>query len=93
MRDYSKYEKTPVLFSGAEKKFEIIIDGFRYIVKFQKNSEVGLTFNYVSEYLGSHIFQLIGIPVSKNDKNHCRCTSTRARMPIVPYEVDQWFLR
>ena len=43
MRDYSKYEKTPVLFSGAEKKFEIVIDGFRYIVKFQKNSEVGLT--------------------------------------------------
>ena len=54
MRDYSKYEKTPVLFSGAEKKFEIIIDGYRYIVKFQKNSEVGLIFNYVSEYLGSH---------------------------------------
>ena len=52
MRDYSKYEKTPVLFSGAEKKFEIIIDGYRYIVKFQKNSEVGLIFNYVSEYLG-----------------------------------------
>ena len=45
MRDYSKYEKTPVLFSGAEKKFEIIIDGYRYIVKFQKNSEVGLIFN------------------------------------------------
>jgi len=65
MRDYSKYEKTPVLFSGAEKKFEIIIDGFRYIVKFQKNSEVGLTFNYVSEYLGSHIFQLLGIPVQE----------------------------
>ena len=61
MRDYSKYEKTPVLFSGAEKKFEIIIDGFRYIVKFQKNSEVGLTpLNHVSEYLGSHIFQLLG---------------------------------
>ena len=56
MRDYSKYEKTPVLFSGAEKKFEIIIDGFRYIVKFQKNSEVGLTFNYVSEYLGCSLF-------------------------------------
>ena len=42
MRDYSKYEKTPVLFSGAEKKFEIIIDGFRYIVKFQKNSDFDL---------------------------------------------------
>ena len=61
MRDYSKYEKTPVMFSGAEKKFEIIIDGHRYIVKFQKNSEGGLTYNYVSGYLGSHIFQSIGI--------------------------------
>ena len=65
MKDYSKYEKTPVMFSGAEKKFEIIIDGHRYIVKFQKNSEVGLTYNYVSEYLGSHIFQSIGIPVQE----------------------------
>ena len=65
MRDYSQYEKTPVMFSGAEKKFEIIIDGHRYIVKFQKNSEVGLTYNYVSEYLGSHIFQSIGIPVQE----------------------------
>ena len=65
MRDYTMYEKTPVMFSGAERKFEIIIDGNRYIVKFQKNSEVGLTFNYVSEYLGSHIFQSIGIPVQE----------------------------
>ncbi|MBQ7015745.1 MAG: HipA domain-containing protein [Firmicutes bacterium] len=65
MRDYSKYEKTPVMFSGAEKKFEIMIDGHKYIVKFQKNSEVGLTYNYISEYLGSHIFQSIGIPVQE----------------------------
>ena len=65
MRDYSRYEKTPVMFSGAEKKFEIKINGYRYIVKFQKNSEVGLTYNHVSEYLGSHIFQLTGIPVQE----------------------------
>lgn len=65
MRDYSNYEKTPVMFSGAEKKFEIMIDGHKYIVKFQKNSEVGLTYNYISEYLGSHIFQSIGIPVQE----------------------------
>lgn len=65
MRDYTKYEKTPVMFSGAERKFEIIIEGYRYIVKFQKNSEVGLTFNHVSEHLGSHIFQSIGIPVQE----------------------------
>ena len=65
MRDYSMYEKTPVMFSGAEKKFEIIIKGHRYIVKFQKNSEVGLIFNHISEYLGSHIFQSVGIPVQE----------------------------
>ena len=87
MRDYSKYEKTPVLFSGAEKKFEIIIDGYRYIVKFQKNSEVGLIFNYVSEYLGSHIFQLLGIPVQETflgDRKSTRLNSSHeipSRMP------------
>lgn len=65
MQDYTMYEKTPVMFSGAERKFEILIEGYRYIVKFQKNSEIGLTFNHVSEYLGSHIFQSIGIPVQE----------------------------
>lgn len=65
MRDYSNYQKTEILFSGAERKFEILIDSYRYIVKFQKNSEVGLTYNHVSEYLGSHIFQTVGIPVQE----------------------------
>ena len=65
MRDYSKYPVTPVMFSGAERKIEILIQGEKYIVKFQKNSEVGLTYSHVSEYLGSHIFQAIGIPVQE----------------------------
>lgn len=65
MRDYSKYPVTPVMFSGAERKIEILIQGEKYIIKFQKNSEVGLTYSHVSEYLGSHIFQAIGIPVQE----------------------------
>lgn len=65
MRDYSIYPKTSAILSGAEKKIEIIIDGHRYIVKFQKNSEVGPTYNHISEYLGSHIFQALGIPVQE----------------------------
>ena len=65
MRDYSIYPKTSAILSGAEKKIEIIIDGHRYIIKFQKNSEVGLTYNHISEYLGSHIFQALGIPVQE----------------------------
>lgn len=71
MRDYTMYQKTPVMFSGAERKYEILIEGYRYIVKFQKNSEVGLTFNYISEYLGSHIFQSIGVPVQETFLGTC----------------------
>lgn len=75
MRDYTMYEKTPVMFSGAEKKYEIIIEGHRYIVKFQKNSEIGLLFNHVSEYLGSHIFQVVGIPVQETFLGTCDGTN------------------
>ena len=64
MKDYSIYPiDTNVFFSGAEDKDQITINGQRYIMKYQRNSEVGLTFSYVSEYLGSHVFELLGIPV------------------------------
>ena len=66
MKDYSHYPvNTDVFLAGAEQKCEIIVDGFRYIMKYQKNSEVGLTFNHVSEFLGSHVFALLGIPVQE----------------------------
>ena len=71
MKDYSKYPRNPVMFSGAERKIEIMIEGHRYIVKFQKNSEIGLIYNHVSEYLGSHIFQSIGIPVQETFLGTC----------------------
>lgn len=76
MTDYSNYPiNTDVFFSGAERKYEISIDGFRYIIKYQRNSEIGLLYNHVSEYLGSHIFSLLGVPVQEtflgtyNEKN------------------------
>ena len=71
MRDYSDFQRTEMIFSGAERKFEIVISGQKYIVKFQKNTEVGLTYNHVSEYLGSHIFQIIGIPVQETFLGTC----------------------
>lgn len=67
MRDYSSFPESGRYLSGAEKKKEIIIGNCRHIVKFQKNSEIGLTFNHVSEYLGSHIFQSVGIPVQETE--------------------------
>ena len=66
MRDYSEHPiDKNVYYSGAERKEQITINGNRYIMKFQKNSEIGLLFNHVSEFLGSHIFELLGIPVQK----------------------------
>lgn len=64
MKDYSVYPiDNNVFFSGAEDKAQITINGQRYIIKYQRNSEVGMTFSHVSEYLGSHVFELLGIPV------------------------------
>lgn len=61
MIDYSKYPDGGRFYSGAERKKSILINGNAYIVKFQKNSRDGLRFNHVSEFLGSHIFSMLGI--------------------------------
>lgn len=61
MKDYSKYPDGNRFYSGAERKKSILINEKPYLVKFQKNSREGLRFNHVSEYLGSHIFNLLGI--------------------------------
>lgn len=61
MLDYSKYPDGNRYYSGAERKKSILISGKPYLVKFQKNSREGLRLNHVSEYLGSHIFSLLGM--------------------------------
>ena len=58
--DYSQYPLSGKMHGGSEKKIGIVINDERYIVKFQKDSLTGLRFNHVSEYLGSHIFALLG---------------------------------
>lgn len=66
MKDFSKYAiDENVFYSGAERKSQLTIGGKRYIMKFQKNSEIGLIYNHVSEYLGSHVFQTLGIPAQE----------------------------
>lgn len=64
MKDYSIYPiVNNVYLTGAEAKDMIIINNKKYIIKYQKNSEIGLVYNHISEFLGSHIFELLGIPV------------------------------
>ncbi len=68
MKDFSRYTiDESVFYSGAERKGQIVINDTRYIIKYQKNSEIGMIYNHVSEYLGSHIFELLGIPVQDTE--------------------------
>ena len=61
MVDYSKYPDGGRFYTGAERKKSISINGKAYLVKFQKNARDGLRFNHISEFIGSHIFAMLGI--------------------------------
>lgn len=67
MTDYAKYSPSTRYYTGAEKKIGIIVKGKPYFVKFRKNSPEGYRFSHVSEYLGSHIFSILGITVQDTD--------------------------
>lgn len=61
MMDYSKCPDGNRFYSGAERKKSILVNEKPYLIKFRKNSREGLRFNHISEYLGSHIFSLLGV--------------------------------
>ncbi|MGN0771484.1 MAG: HipA domain-containing protein [Christensenellales bacterium] len=66
MLDFSKYEVTNTFFGGSEKKIAINFDGFEYMIKFQKQTNFGeRRLNHISEYIGSHIFELLGFEVQE----------------------------
>lgn len=58
--DFSKYPLSNKYYGGSEKKLGIIINKSSYMLKFQKKTAFGLRNNHISEYLGSHIFSLLG---------------------------------
>ncbi|WP_288682091.1 HipA domain-containing protein [uncultured Eubacterium sp.] len=59
--DFSDYERSDKFYGGSEKKIGITVDGHDYMIKFQKNTPFGKRNNHISEYIGSHIFNAIGI--------------------------------
>lgn len=61
--DFSNYPLSDIQYGGSEKKLGILIDGIPYMLKFQKKTPFGKRNNHISEYLGSHIFELIGLNV------------------------------
>lgn len=69
--DYSKYKSSGRYYTGAERKKGILIQGEPYIVKYAKNSPQGITYSYVSEYIGSHLFQLAGMEAQQTFLGTC----------------------
>lgn len=63
--DFTDYKRGFINYGGSEKKLSILVpqeDGtyHDYMLKFQKDSAFGRRNNHLSEYLGSHIFDLMG---------------------------------
>ena len=58
--DFSNYELSKKSYGGTEKKLGIIIGGEPYMLKFPKKTAFGIRYNTISEYIGSHIYKLLG---------------------------------
>jgi hypothetical protein len=58
--DFSGYDHSDLYYGGSERKIGIMIGDSEYMVKFQRATAFGVRYSHVSEYLGSHIFTLLG---------------------------------
>lgn len=66
MIDFSNYSRTKTYYGGSERKFGILVDGYEYMIKFQKYNNFGKKiYNHISEYIGCHIFELFGFEVQE----------------------------
>jgi hypothetical protein len=63
--DFSNYPLSDLYYGGSEKKFGILINGSPYMLKFQKKTAFGMRYNHISEYIGSHVFALLGFPTQE----------------------------
>ena len=63
--DFSKYERNNKYYGGSERKEGITIDGEDYMIKYPKRTQFGKRNNHISEFLGSHIFELCRIEAHK----------------------------
>lgn len=61
--DFSNYPLSNIRYGGSERKLGILINDEPYMLKFQKITQFGKRNNHLSEYLGSHIFELLGFNV------------------------------
>lgn len=63
MIDFTKCKLSGKAYGGSEKKLGIIFNKEKYMLKFQKKTPFGFRYNTVSEYIGSHVYQMLGFNV------------------------------
>ncbi len=68
--DFNKAIEIPPEYNGSEKKKTMILEGKKYLVKFpDSNRSTKLNISYInnvySEYIGSKIFEMLGMNVQK----------------------------
>ncbi len=63
--DFSKYPLSGKYYGGSERKEGITIDGIDYMVKYRKQTAFGKRNNHISEFIGSHIFEICGLTAHK----------------------------
>lgn len=77
--DFSNCEISNKEYGGSEKKLGIVIDGFYYMLKFQKQTAFELRFNHISEYIGCHVYSMLGFNAQETylgrykGQNVCAC--------------------
>lgn len=65
MIDYTNYPVSERYYGGTEKKIGVLISGSEYMLKFQKHTAFGYRNNHICEYIGSHVFELLGFPAQE----------------------------
>jgi hypothetical protein len=92
--DFSSCAPSGRYYAGSERKVGVVLaDGSPVMLKFRKATAFGPKFNHVSEYLGSRIFALAGLPAQEvelgtyrgEDVVACRDFNTSEDVQFVPF--------
>jgi hypothetical protein len=63
--DFSDFPISERYYGGSERKIGILVGDSHYMLKFRKQTAFGLRFNHISEYLGSHVFEMLEFPTQE----------------------------
>ena len=63
--NFSEYELNGMYYGGSERKEGITLADEDYMIKYQKQTAFGKRNNHISEFIGSHIFELCGFQAHK----------------------------